>query len=186
MPEILINSPLLTFSWANPKLRLRQSEIGGLGVFASDFISKSETCVLFGGYVIPAKDEPEDQDYGLQITEDLVLISTMWKNHELTDFINHSCNPNLGFKGQIALVAMRDIFNDEEITFDYAMCLHNSYGCKPYCMDCKCGSINCRGKITDNDWMNSELQIRYNGYFQWFLQEKIERQLLASTPNLNQ
>ena len=36
-------------------------------------------------------------------------------------FINHSCEPNVGFAGDIVLVAMRDISPGEELTTDYAL-----------------------------------------------------------------
>ncbi len=37
-------------------------------------------------------------------------------------FMNHSCNPNVGYKGQITFVAMRNIRTGEELAFDWAMC----------------------------------------------------------------
>lgn len=40
-------------------------------------------------------------------------------------------------------------------------------------MPCRCGAKNCRGFITEDDWRRPDLQARYDGYFQWFLQEKI-------------
>ena len=30
--------------------------------------------------------------------------------------------------------------------------------------------------MTGSDWQNPELQMRYAGYFSWFLQDKIDRQ----------
>ena len=33
-------------------------------------------------------------------------------------FINHSCGPNVGFAGNVVLVAMRDINAAEELTTD--------------------------------------------------------------------
>ncbi|GIT46042.1 MAG: hypothetical protein Ct9H300mP12_06270 [Acidimicrobiales bacterium] len=35
--------------------------------------------------------------------------------------INHSCDANVGFRGQVLYVAMRDIAIDEELCHDYAM-----------------------------------------------------------------
>ncbi len=70
---------------------------------------------------------------------------------------------------------MRNIKKDEEVTFDYAMVLHRTRGCKPYRLACKCGGGDCRKVITDMDWRIPELQERYAGYFSWFLQEKIDR-----------
>ena len=94
---------------------------------------------------------------------------------EEADYFNHSCSPNAGFKGQIFLVSMRNIEAGEEITFDYAMVLHSSSNTDPYKMICKCGAPNCRKIITDDDWMIPELQESYDGYFQWYLQEKINK-----------
>jgi hypothetical protein len=70
---------------------------------------------------------------------------------------------------------MRYIEKNEEVTFDYAMCLHRVEGLPPYRLECLCGSDNCRKMITDDDWKISELQKKYDGYFSWYLQEKIGR-----------
>jgi hypothetical protein len=37
------------------------------------------------------------------------------------DDINHSCEPNVGFAGNIILVAMREVIAGEELTTDYAL-----------------------------------------------------------------
>ncbi len=89
--------------------------------------------------------------------------------------INHSCSPNAGFKGQIVLVAMHDIKKGEQITFDYATVLSKPRGVdKEYEFKCNCGSVECRKSITWNDWKNPVLQKKYDGYFQWYLGEKIK------------
>jgi uncharacterized protein len=41
-------------------------------------------------------------------------------------FINHSCEPNVGFAGNIVIVAMREVIAGEELTTDYA--LFDDYG----------------------------------------------------------
>ena len=91
------------------------------------------------------------------------------------DFLNHSCEPNAGFKGQIAIVAMRDIGSGEQITIDYAMVLYHSPHGPAYQLDCRCGAPTCRGVVTDDDWKIEALQERYRGWFQPFLQQEIER-----------
>ena len=83
--------------------------------------------------------------------------------------LNHSCDPNLGIQGQIVFVALRDIEKDEELTFDYAMTDDENYE-----MECNCGSRQCRGTITGKDWMRKDLQNKYDGYFSWFTQRKID------------
>lgn len=114
----------------------------------------------------------------MQIEERFVIGSRSALNPEDTDFFNHSCEPNCGFRGQIFLVAMRDIIAGEEITFDYAMVVSESLGSDiVFEMECTCGSASCRKIISENDWKKVELQTKYNGYFSQYIQEKIDRLL---------
>lgn len=119
-------------------------------------------------------------DLTLQINERFVIGTKYEHEIEDSDFMNHSCEPNAGIKGQIFFVALRDIAANEEVTFDYAMVLHEPDGYKTdYEMGfaCNCGSTNCRGRVTYNDWKIPELQKRYDGFFSFFLQDKIDRML---------
>lgn len=167
------------FSWINPKLKVGNAEECGKGVFSKVDIPKDEVLAIFGGYVLDIKDEanlPEPlNDYGLQIHERFVL--GIMKKSEIfdTDFFNHSCEPNAGFKGQIFLVAMKNISKGEEITFDYAMVLHSVLGLDSYKLKCLCKRKGCRGIVSDNDWQKKELQDKYDGYFQFYIQEKINK-----------
>lgn len=79
-------------------------------------------------------------------------------------FLNHSCEPNVGFAGNIVLVAMRDIDPGEELTTDYA--LFDDYD---GAMDCRCRTASCRRTINGRDWQLPELQRRYGMYFSWYL-----------------
>jgi hypothetical protein len=38
---------------------------------------------------------------------------------------------------------------------------------------CNCGELNCRGEITASDWKIKELQIKYKGYFSYYVEKKI-------------
>ena len=83
--------------------------------------------------------------------------------------LNHSCEPNLGVKGQIVFVAIRDIEKDEELSFDYAMTDDDPYDE----MICRCGKLSCREVVTGRDWTRADLQEKYDGYFSWFIQRRI-------------
>ena len=65
-----------------------------------------------------------------------------------TNFLNHSCDPNAGYDGADAIVALRPIAAGEEIRMDY--------GTFSFSFDhefaCRCGAPACRGKVTANDW----------------------------------
>jgi hypothetical protein len=121
--------------------------------------------------IVPISEAIDDS--GVQIAENLMLVSP--SADDAGNFVNHNCDPNAGFQGQIVLVAMRSILAGEEITFDYAMCLHPAPGIPRYELQCRCGTPHCRKLITEDDWKIPELQRRYTGYFQWYLQEKINQ-----------
>ena len=107
----------------------------------------------------------------IQITDDLHLVALSEDEYEpVMLFINHSCEPNVGFAGNTVLVAMRDVAADEELTTDYA--LFDDYQGQ---MTCSCGRARCRDVIGGRDWQLPELQRRYRGYFSWYLQHRIDR-----------
>ena len=164
-------------SWLNPKLEVRSSPTHDNGVFARETVLAGERVAILGGDIMlidEIKHLPDHlQDYPMQIEERFVLGSR--STIEDTDFFNHSCDPNAGFKGQIFLVAMRRIIAEEEVTFDYAMVVSESVGSDiVFEMDCRCGALVCRRVITEHDWKRADLRKRYEGYFSQYLTEKIE------------
>ena len=84
-------------------------------------------------------------------------------------FLNHSCEPNVGFAGNVVLVAMRDIGPCEELSTDYA--LFNDHD---EAMRCQCGTRSCRGTISGHDWQRPDLQRKYGSYFSAYLQRRID------------
>jgi uncharacterized protein len=162
-----------TPSYLSPKLELRPCpEKGGYGVFANQALAAGELLVVWGGEIVTsqnlAKLPVERQTHGMQVEEEIYMIPLV--EDDPADFVNHSCDPNSGLSGQIAVVAMRDIAQDEEICFDYAMSDSSDYDE----FECACGSQNCRKLISGNDWKKPELQKRYNGYFSPYLQRRID------------
>jgi hypothetical protein len=164
-------------SWLHPNLEKRCSTTQGCGIFARHAISKGERLAIFGGRIMLIDEmygiHPDMQRFTMQIEERFVL-GPAGDHPEDTDFFNHSCDPNSGFKGQVFLVAMRDIRAGEEITFDYGMTVSESLGSDMvFKMHCSCGSPLCRKTITEDDWKIPYLQERYKGYFSQYIQEKI-------------
>jgi hypothetical protein len=62
-------------------------------------------------------------------------------------FINHSCEPNVGFADSIVLVAVRDIGAGEELTTDYAL-----FDDHDAAVECRRGTPSCRGTVSGQDW----------------------------------
>ena len=159
-------------SHLSPKLEARPFlEKGGFAVYAREPIAMGELLVLWGGRIASESeldfDMPHFTQRVLQIDEGLYIIQP--EPLEPSDYFNHSCSPNAGFSGQIALIAMRDIEPDEEVCFDYAMCDGSPYDE----FICSCGTEDCRNVVTGEDWKRPELRERYAGYYSPYLQRRI-------------
>jgi hypothetical protein len=63
-------------------------------------------------------------------------------------YLNHSCDGNVGFNEDGDFVARRRVSKGEELTYDYGLAESNPR----FRMVCACGSSDCRGVITGNDW----------------------------------
>jgi len=148
------------------------SKIHGRGLFATDLITKGEVVAEKAGFILTHAELETIQPTGhieLQIGDNAFLAPKDIVDFEKNMiFINHSCNPNVGMRGDRKFVAMIDIKSGEELTIDYAMIDDNDY-----VMTCNCGSPKCRKQITGHDWKRLELQKRYSGYFSTYLQKKI-------------
>jgi hypothetical protein len=144
---------------------------GGKAVYARELIEPGELVAVWSGRLVSADeldDLPEDiRHHTAQVEEGLYLASL--SPHEPPDYINHSCEPNCGLDGQIAIIAMQTIQPGEEITIDYAMCDGSPYDE----FDCACGTSQCRGRVTGNDWRDPILWKRYAGHFSPYLQRRI-------------
>lgn len=179
---MLTKSGKRMFSWMNPGLEIRQTEKCGKGIFASKNFNKDEILFVMGGYVFDIEDENKlnkfNCDKPIEISEDFSISPIKLSDMELMPqhYVNHSCDPNTGFRGQIFMVAMRDIKAEEEILYDYAMIIASNINSSEYFeMNCKCGAKKCRKVINEEGWKIPSLQKKYKGYFQWYLEEKIKK-----------
>jgi hypothetical protein len=161
-------------SYLSPKLEGRQSPgKGGRGVFACAPIRAGEIVAVWGGDVVTGEELarfPQNRltSLAVQVDENLYLVTT---KEGPGDWINHSCNPNAGLRGQITLVAIRDITPGEEVCIDYAMTDGSPYDE----FECECGAPDCRGRVSGDDWRNPALWEKYAGFFSPYLQRRIER-----------
>jgi uncharacterized protein len=160
--------------WITPKVEAVKNNLkGGFMVIAKQPIAAGDLVAVWGGDIATYEQLQElnriAQRYSVQVEENLYLVTT--RAYDPADYINHSCAPNLGMSGQIALVAMRDIAVGEEVCFDYAMTDGSAYDE----FECACGAPNCRRNVTGDDWMLPELWERYEGYFSPYLQRRIDR-----------
>ena len=162
-------------SYISPKAVVRESRIHGRGLFAAEAFGAGEVVCVKGGYVFDrAALKSMPAWYGaaeIQVAEDLFIgpLSEDEREGSMV-FSNHSCEPNVGVRGQIVFVAMRAVEAGEELTHDWATTDDDDYE-----LACRCGARDCRQVITGQDWRRPELQEKYRGYFSFYLEEKIRR-----------
>ena len=163
-------------SFLSPKAEVKESAIHGRGLFGRDDISAGEIVAIKGGHIVRGDAlrelAPRLGPAEIQIGDDLFICPVTEEEREGSMiFSNHSCEPNIGLRGQIVFVAMRGIRAGEELTHDWAMTDDDDSS-----TECHCGARTCRGTITGKDWRRPELQQRYGSFFSAYLLEKMKNE----------
>lgn len=163
-------------SYLSPKATVKSSPIHGRGLFAVGQFQPGEIVCVKGGYICTRAEwggiAPSLGPAEIQIAADLFIGPRRIEEREGgMIFSNHSCDPNIGVRGQIVFVALRVIEAGEELTHDWATTDDDDYT-----MICRCGAACCRGVITGQDWRRPDLQQKCRGNFSWYLEQKIDAQ----------
>ena len=164
--------------WIHPSLYTDQSPIQGRGLFTNALIEKGDLVVRWGGWLFvgtsASADSTLQEHTAVGISEGVVLGAVDPSAISPDDFMNHSCEPNVGMRDAISLVALRTISLGEELVADYVMWTADQH----YEMDrsCNCRTARCRHSITGKDWLMPELQRRYGAYFSPFLRRRIAQE----------
>ena len=152
--------------------RLKKTNLKGNGVFAVEKINKGALVAVFGGLIIDTKElnllTASQRSMVIQIDDDRFSYSDVITE---PDYINHSCEPNLYFDSQGRLVALRDIYVDEELCFDYGSAdsvLIDEFRCE-------CGSAKCRTIINKDDWKLLSKIKPLQGHLMPYLERKIKQ-----------
>jgi uncharacterized protein len=127
----------------------------GRGVFSDESIAAGTLIITFTGPFLRYADTTP-RTFALQIGPDLYIGASGGPD----DFINHSCEPNAGFRieGTTAeLHAIRDIAAGEEILFDYSTTLDED----DFTMACQCGTPSCRKVIGDAKYLPKKVWQKY-------------------------
>lgn len=159
-------------SFLSHKIEIKESKTHKKGMFAKEAFGKGEITFIKGGHILT-----REQIFSTEVINSYHPIDDIYflgaTNAEEEDciklYINHSCNPNCGIRGEITFVAMRDIAIGEELTIDYAILDNEDYE-----FQCTCGEKECRSTVTGKDWKIKSLQEKYHDYFATYLKEKIQ------------
>jgi len=91
-------------------------------------------------------------------------------------YMNHSCDPNTWWADDRTLVARRGIAAGEEVTYDYA----TTEIAVEWAMACACGSLHCRGLVTNHDYLDPAWQARYGDHLPSHVLRAIARALAGA------
>jgi uncharacterized protein len=135
--------------WLHPEVEVQRSEIAGRGVFA--------TGDLPGGTVVWRLGGPASE-HEVLAAEDL-------------RFVNHACDPVLGWVDGHSLATMTDVAAGTELVTDYAMSIVEP----AWVLRCHCPSYRCRQMVEGTDWQITQLQQRYDGWWAPHVQRLVDR-----------
>lgn len=120
-----------------------KSPIEGFGINAGENIKRGEVITRFRG-VVKFKINKTKRD-ALAHPDWVGIKKDHWIDPEKPQkFFNHSCKPNASIHKRLDIVAIREIKEGEEITFDYSII----EGDPRWEMDCNCGQKECRRVIS--------------------------------------
>lgn len=147
------------------KIYVSKTKNTGKGLFAKTNMKKFEIIFIFKGNLI--KDS-YDSNYEVG-PRWLGIGRFLWLDVSKDNpgyYINHSCEPNAGFKGKVIVVAMKNIKKDEEITIDYSITEEDPY----WKMKCKCENKNCRKTIRSVQFLPEKNFKKYKPFIPKFFQ----------------
>lgn len=175
-PPHLSDRVLPRARWFAPGVVKMQRSIDptGHGLFATRPFRKNEPIGRFGGCLVPAAEidayVAKVGKFGHQVHADWYVCPRNGDDIAARGAINHSCAPNVGLSDSLTLVAMCDIQasaeDPVELLTDYAITGSPANGFS----GCNCGTPDCLGTITREDWRIPELQDRYHSFFPPFKQ----------------
>jgi hypothetical protein len=120
----------------------RRSAVHGDGVFTLGPIPAGRAVFEFGGPVVTGAQVREGMRV-MQIGPDAYIVEDIEADH-IENYVNHRCEPNLGFTGgDLTLHSLRPIAAGEELFWDYSTSINDP----GWALPCSCGVPACRGSI---------------------------------------
>lgn len=156
------------------KLYIGCSNISGNGLFAGEDIKAGDTILSFGGTLALVSERDSGkylESTFAGIADGIMICEDVDSEKDCSDYINHSCEPNIGMDDCLTIVAICDILKDEELVCDYSFWEAD----ENWKMNeiCNCGSQRCRKIISGSDWKKIQSGDSSFKYYAPFLQRRI-------------
>jgi hypothetical protein len=170
-------------NYSRAYIRIKPSKIvsNEVGAFALRPFKKGEIIIRWeefeDNYLLPIieykkldKETKEMVTSFCEITDNFAVVPQNINHIKNIYYMNHSCDPNVGFDHKDNYVAIKNIKKNEE----FLMCYSFLYSDPKFKMKCLCKSRHCRKIITGNDWKDKKLQKQYSNYFVSTIRTKIK------------
>lgn len=137
------------------------------GLFSKRSIKKGEIVFIAKGKLF--KDTINNIDDSVAHRNSIGITPDTWLDPYETNplrYVNHSCEPNLGIKGSVLFVALRDINKNEHLTIDYSITECDilwNFKIQTGSF-CKCGSKKCRKIIRSIQFLPKKIYTKYLPY----------------------
>lgn len=156
------------------KLYIGHSNISGNGLFAGEDIRAGNVILSFGGILALVSERNSGKflkSTFAGIADGIMICENADSVKDCSDYINHSCEPNIGMDDCLTIIAICDIPKDSELVCDYSFWEAD----ENWKMNgvCNCGSEKCRKIITGSDWRKLKSKHPYFRYYAPFLQRRI-------------
>jgi hypothetical protein len=160
----------------HPDVEVRPSPVAGRGLFATTDLPAGTVVSRLGGTLVDgvtlrrllaeaaAADETVD---AVQVGRDTHLVLAPGNRNR---FVNHACDPNLGWADATTLTTRSDVAAGEELLVDYAMSIAD----EAWFLRCHCASYRCRQVVEGSDWRIPQLQQRYAGWWTPYVAALVE------------
>lgn len=159
----------------HPAVEVRPSPVAGRGLFTSVDLPAGTAVSWLGGTLVDGaalrglvgaglEETPVDS---VQVDDDLHLVLAPGNRNR---FVNHACDPNLGWLDATTLATREDVAAGSELLVDYAM----SVADESWFLRCHCASYRCRQMVEGSDWRIPQLQQRYDGWWTPYVQRLVD------------
>jgi hypothetical protein len=160
--------------WFADGLEVRLSIVHGQGLFVTEAFPFGSLIIRLGGclfHISQRRSADVMPSTSTPLSEEVILAEPARGRKDYSDYLNHSCEPNIGFRDAISIVAIRNIAAGEELVIDYAFWeCDAAWKLKTLC---NCGSRNCRKIVSGEDWKQVRLTDDRLQYFSPFVRRRI-------------
>jgi len=160
--------------WFATGLHVRESCVHGVGLFSHYDIPAASVIIKVGGRFFGKKERYSDRvvkSTTMFVSDSIFIATPTGEAKDISDYINHSCDPNIGLKDAITVVTIRDILAGDELCIDYSF-LEGDI-CWQMKAECACGARSCRKFVTGEDWKRISVYSALFPFYSPFIKRKI-------------